>query len=227
MRAFAQAPSTLILEDVVRVYFSCRPEPDVAGQYVSYSSFVDLDRSDPTRVVRVADHPILKLGETGTFDEFGTYPVSVVRDDDRVVAFYGGWTRCESVPFDVAIGCAVSTDGGETFTRLGPGPLLGPSLDEPFIVGGPKIRRFDGGWQLFYIAGRTWKVRGDRREPVYRIRMATSPDGVRWSRLSRDLIEPRIEPDEAQASPDVFHAACRYHMLFCYRRSLDYRGKEG
>src|SRR4051794_13405213 len=149
MREFAQAPSSVLLDDVIRVYFSCRPEPDASGQYVSYSSFVDLDREDPTRVVRVADQPILPLGATGAFDEFGTYPVSVVRDDSRFVAYYGGWTRCESVPFDVAIGCAMSTDGGETFERVGGGPVLGHSLEEPFIVGGPKIRLFDGRWHLF------------------------------------------------------------------------------
>jgi predicted GH43/DUF377 family glycosyl hydrolase len=227
MQAFAQAPSSLLLDDVIRVYFSCRPEADATGQYVSYSSFVDLDREDPTRVVRVADRPILTLGATGTFDEFGTYPVSVIEDDDRLVAYYGGWTRCESVPFDVAIGCAVSTDGGETFERIGAGPVLGHSLDEPFVVGGPKIRRFDGRWHLFYIAGRKWKLAAGRPEPVYRIRLATSSDGVQWSRLNRDLVEPRIEEDEAQASPDVFFAGGRYHMFFCYRRSVDYRRKDG
>jgi predicted GH43/DUF377 family glycosyl hydrolase len=227
MHAFAQAPSSLVLDDVIRIYFSCRPEQDSAGQYVSYSAFVDLDRADPTRVVRVADQPILTLGETGTFDQFGTYPVSVARDGSRVVAYYGGWTRCESVPFDVAIGCAVSGDGGETFARVGPGPVLGASPDEPFIVGGPKIRRFGDRWQLFYIAGRKWKLATGRPEPVYRIRMATSSDGIHWSKAGRDLVQPRIETDEAQASPDVFHAAGRYHMFFCYRRSVDYRGKEG
>jgi len=227
MRAFAQAPSSLVLDDVVRMYFSCRPEADAAGQYVSYSSFVDLDRADPTRVVRVAEHPILELGGTGTFDEFGIYPVSVIRDDWRLMAYYGGWTRCESVPFDVAIGAAVSTDGGETFSRLGPGPILGRSLNEPFIVGGPKIRRFDGGWQLFYIAGRAWMLASGRPEPVYRIRLATSSDGLHWSRLDHDLIQPRIEAHEAQASPDVFSAGGRYHMFFSYRRSIDYRGKAG
>jgi predicted GH43/DUF377 family glycosyl hydrolase len=227
MRAFAQAPSTLMLDDAIRVYFSCRPDPDANGQYVSYSSFVDLDRKDPTRVVRVAEHPILSLGSTGAFDEFGTYPVSVIRDGSRVVAYYGGWTRCESVPFDVAIGCAVSNDGGETFARVGDGPVLGRSLHEPFIVGGPKVRRFGGMWQLFYIAGRAWKVAAGRPEPVYRIRLATSDDGLRWARHDSDLIQPRIEEDEAQASPDVFYVAGRYHMFFCYRRSVNYRGREG
>jgi sucrose-6-phosphate hydrolase SacC (GH32 family) len=40
-----------------------------------------------------------------------------------------------------------------------------------------------------------------------------------------DLIESRLEDDEAQASPDVIYAGGRYHMFFAYRRSTDYRGK--
>lgn len=95
MSEFAQAPATLIFDDFVRVYFSCRPPVDEYGQYVSYSAFVDLDRSNLMHVVRVAESPILELGRLGAFDEFGTYPVSVIRDGTSVRAYYGGWTRCE------------------------------------------------------------------------------------------------------------------------------------
>ena len=226
MSEFAQAPSTLILDDRVRVYFSTRPPPDTNGQYVSRSAFVDLRRDDLFDVLRVAERPILELGQTGTFDEFGTYPISVARSGSDVVAYYGGWTRCESVPFDVAIGMAVSRDGGETFERLGPGPVLGASRDEPFVVSGPKIRRFGDRWRLFYIAGRTWKRVDGRPEPVYRIRMASSDDGAHWERHGRDLIESRIEEDEAQASPDVFFSGGLFHMFFCYRYSDGFRSRE-
>jgi hypothetical protein len=224
LKEFAQAPATLVLEDFVRVYFSCRPPADENGQYVSYSAYVDLDRADLFKIRRVAEHPIISLGGLGAFDEFGTYPVSVIRDGDEVRAYYGGWTRCESVPFNVAIGCARSVDGGQTFTRLGNGPVLSYSLDEPFVLSGPKIRRFDGLWYLWYIAGRKWIMAAGRPEPVYRIRMATSCDGIHWTKENRDLIETRIEDDEAQACPDVCFADGRYHMFFCYRRSRDYRG---
>ena len=227
MSAFAQAPATLLFDDFVRVYFSCRPPADAAGQFVSYSAYVDLDRKDLRRVVGLAEQPILPLGGLGEFDEFGTYPVSVIRDGDLVRAYYGGWTRCESVPFNVAIGEAVSHDAGRTFAKIGPGPGLGYSLDEPFILSGPKVRRFCGGWQLFYIAGRKWKMADGRPEPVYKIRMAVSSDGRNWVKRNSDLIPSRLEEDEAQASPDVFEADGRFHMFFCYRASVDYRGRDG
>jgi hypothetical protein len=226
LKEFAQAPATLLLDDVVRVYFSCRPPADANGQYVSYSAYVDLDRRDLFHIRHVAEAPILGLGGLGEFDEFGTYPVSVMRDGDDVRAYYAGWTRCESVPFNVAIGCAVSTDGGTTFAKLGTGPVLGYTPDEPFVLSGPKIRRYHGLWHLFYIAGRKWKRVDGRAEPVYKIRMATSQDGIRWQKLNKDLIESRIEADEAQASPDVFFANGKYHMFFCYRYSSHFRSKK-
>jgi len=225
LKEFAQAPATLLFDDFVRVYFSCRPPADSNGQYVSYSAYVDLDRADLFKVRDVAAQPILGLGKLGEFDEFGTYPVSVIRTGEDVRAYYAGWTRCESVPFNVAIGCAVSRDGGKTFDKMGNGPVLTYSLDEPFVQSGPKIRHYNGLWYLFYIAGRKWKHVDGRAEPVYKIRVATSLDGIHWNKLNRDLIESRIEEDEAQASPDVFFANGKYHMFFCYRHSSHYRSK--
>lgn len=226
LKQFAQAPATLIFDDYVRVYFSCRPLPDEKGQYSSYSSYVDLDRHNLHHVISIGQTPILELGGLGTFDEFGTYPVSVIKDGDLVRAYYAGWTRCESVPFDVAIGMAISSDEGTTFTKYGKGPILSASLEEPFVLSGPKIRRYNDKWQLFYIAGRKWIVSEGRPEPVYKIRMATSDDGIYWKKLNKDLIESRVEADEAQASPDVFFSGGRYHMFFSYRFSSGYRGKE-
>jgi hypothetical protein len=227
MNEFAQAPSVLIFSDYIRVYFSCRPKPDSNGQYVSYSSYVDLNRHNLFEVVKLANSPIMELGGIGTFDEFGTYPVSVLSDKDFIHAYYGGWTRCESVPFNVAIGYARSTDGGKTFNKLGPGPVISYSASEPFILSGPKIRRFDDHWTLFYIAGKKWIYNSGKPEPVYRIRMAKSVDGMSWIKHDKDLIPVRLEPDECQASPDVIYMNNRFHMFFCYRQSLNFRGKEG
>jgi hypothetical protein len=225
LKEFAQAPATLVFDEFIRVYFSCRPPADTDGKYVSYSAWVDLDRKDLSKVINVAEQPILSLGNLGEFDEFGTYPVSVIREEKKIYAYYAGWTRCESVPFNVAIGLAVSHDEGKSFKKNGIGPILSYSPDEPFILSGPKIRRFNGQWQLFYISGRKWKMVDGRAEPVYKIRMATSEDGLKWEKLNKDLISSRIEEDEAQASPDVFYAHGKYHMFFCYRYSHNFRGK--
>jgi sucrose-6-phosphate hydrolase SacC (GH32 family) len=226
MHEFAQAPATLVFDSFVRVYFSCRPKADANGQYVSRAAYVDLNRANLFEIVGLSEQPIMSLGPLGAFDEFGTYPTSVIRHDREIRAYYGGWTRCASVPFDVAIGYAISRDEGVTFEKQGAGPVLAAALHEPFVISGPKIRRFGDRWALWYIAGTKWIPHEGRAEPVYRILMATSTDGLHWQRLDRELIPTRLEADECQASPDVIFANGRYHMFFCYRYSLGYRGRD-
>lgn len=225
MKEFAQAPSVLVFDDYVRVYFSCRPNPDENGQYVSYSTFIDLKRDNLFEVINISKTPVLKLGEKGTFDEFGTYPISVIQYKNEYLAYYAGWTRCESVPFNVAIGLAKS-DNSDSFKKIGSGPVLSYSLHEPFILSGPKIRVFNDKLYLFYIAGVEWILDGDNPEPVYKIRSATSEDGINWEKTNKNLIEDVIDMNEAQASPDVFYKDGIYHMFFCFRNGKGFRSKE-
>lgn len=228
MHEFAQSPSVLLVDGAaVRVYFCSRPKPDTNGQYLSYISFVDLDRNNLRNILRVCERPVLELGTYGTFDEFGTYPVSVIRAGDEVRAYYAGWTRCESVPFNAAIGLAISRDGGNTFERLGDGPVLSYTPDEPFLLGSPRVRRFGCGWQLWYVAGKEWRMTDGKPEPVYKIRMAISDDGINWVKQGRDLIADKLGEHECQACPDVSYRNGRYHMFFSYRDIRNYKGREG
>lgn len=227
MYEFAQSPSALICDGFVRIYFCARPAPDAAGQYVSHLAYIDVDRRDPRRIVDICRAPLLPLGETGTFDEFGTNPVSVIRHGDEVRVYYAGWTRCESVPVNGAIGVAVSRDGGESFHRLGDGPVISYSPDEPFMMGSPRIRRYSDTWYLWYVAGKVWLPTAGRPEPVYKIRMASSADGIDWIKAGRDLLPDRLGDDECQACPDVIRRGDRYHMFYSYRHATNYRSREG
>lgn len=227
MQEFAQSPSVLIFEKDVRVYFCSRPAPTPDGQYLSFLSYIDLDRKNLLKIVNVCKEPILSLGGYGTFDEFGTYPISVIRNQDEVWVYYAGWTRCESVPFNAAIGLAISHDNGNSFSRLGNGPVLSYSPDEPFLLGSPRIRKYGEKWYLWYVSGKEWLRTEGKPEPVYKIRMASSEDGLNWVKLGRDLIENKLGEHECQACPDVTFHDGKYHMFFSYRYSHNYKGSEG
>lgn len=224
MHSFAQAPNAVMFDDFVRVYFCCRPLPDHRQQFVSYCAFVDFSKDGKFEILNVAKEPVLDLGELGTFDEFGTYPVSVIRSDETLLAYYGGWTRCESVPFNISLGMAMSNLEGTHFTKHSVGPVLSHTPDEPFVVTSPKIRKFEGKWWLSYTAGVRWILGTDGKpEIIYKLKIASSENGVDWVKLNRNLVPDVLGEDEAQACPDIFFADGLYHMYFCFREGLDFR----
>ncbi len=227
MREYAQSTSAIVMHDRIRVFFCSRPQPDPNGMYRSYLAYLDLARKEPTRVIGLCTKPLLELGKRGTFDEFGTNPVSVISYGDGLRAYYAGWTRCESVPINGAIGVATSNDGGESFHRLGEGPVISYSFDEPFMMGSPRVRHFQDRWQLFYVSGKTWLKGEGKPEPVYKIRMATSDDGLNWRKYGKDLLPDTLGELECQACPDVIFRDGRFHMFYCFRLTNDYRSGKG
>lgn len=222
---FAQSPQALVLEDRVRIYFSTR-ERDSVGKYLSHAAFVDFDR-DMCSILDVSTQPVIALGELGCFDEHGIFPFHVFRQDERVLAFTTGWNRKASVSADSSIGLAISNDAGLTFERYGIGPLLSASLKEPFLVADAFVARFANCYHMWYIFGTKWQKFSDSEPPdrVYKIAHATSSDCINWERESRPIIDDRLDADECQALPTVFHRNGRYHMYFCYRRAFGFRSQ--
>jgi len=226
MKQFAQCTSTLIFDNFVRIYFSSRPIYKENEQAISYTGFIDVQRNDLTKIIKVSPNPVLPLGKLGTFDEFAVYPTSVIRDSEKVYLYYAGWSRKESVPFDTSIGLAISHDDGETFERIGDGPLISSSLHEPFVLSGPKIRKFNDTYYLFYLSGIEW-VMGTKPEIIYKNRLAISKDGFNWEKLNYNIISDKLGKLECQAGPDVFYLNGKYHMYFVYREGLDFRKTRG
>jgi predicted GH43/DUF377 family glycosyl hydrolase len=226
MKEFAQCPSAIVFDDWVRVYFSSRPMKDSDGQSTSYTGFLDLDRKDLKKILTVSKKPVLPLGKLGSFDEFAVYPTSVIKENSEYRLYYAGWNRMKSVPFNTSIGIALSNDG-KKFNRIGNGPILTSSLYEPFVISGPKVRKFNNQWWMFYLAGSEWVNHNGRQEIIYKIKAAKSDNGIDWIKLNRNLILDSIDNLECQAGPDVFYYNGRYHMYFVYRNGVNFRDAPG
>lgn len=227
MMEYAQCPTPFLLDpETVRVIVSTRPERGTDGLYVSHPGYVDLSRKDFATILDISPQPLLELGPPGAFDEFGIMPSAFVRSGDNAYLYYTGWTRMESVPYTTAIGIAISRDGGRSFAKLGPGPLLGLSLDEPYMVNSPIVRVVDGTWHMWYVAGKRWIETAEGSEIVLRLSHATSADGLAWQRSGQAVI-PAVLDDECQDLLCPVQIGDRWHSFFAYRDAVGFRTVPG
>ena len=218
----AQSPQAVVFDDFIRIYFSTRKSTS-DGQFLSYVQYVDYDKTF-SKIVGQSNGEVISLGSLGCYDEHGIFPVNPVRVDNKIYAYLSGWTRRVSVAVDSGIGLAVSEDGGETFQRVGAGPVLTSSVHEPFLVIDGFVRIFSGKFHMWYIYGTAWKVfaGGGKPERIYVIGHATSSDGINWQKSGRQIIESKFDV-ECQALPTVIKIESRYHMYFCCRNAFDFR----
>jgi predicted GH43/DUF377 family glycosyl hydrolase len=218
----AQVPTVLIKDDCVRVYFAMRPKANL-----SLTCFVDLDKRDNSKIIRVNTEPILELGDPGMFDEHGIMPSCAVAHHGQVYLYYSGWQRCVSLPYNNYTGLAISNDGGETFSKYSKGPIIDRTPNELFSATSPEIvKKSDDEWYMFYCSGTNWLTINHKMEHTYNIKLAISKDGKKWEQLNKTIIEQSNE-FEAITKPSIFFLDNQYHMLFCFRGSSDFRdGKD-
>jgi hypothetical protein len=226
---FAQSPQALVFNDFVRFYFSTRTREAHSRNYLSHVAYVDFSKDFRT-ILAISEHEVLPLGGLGCFDEHGIFPFSTFREGSLIRAYTCGWSRRVSVAVETSIGLAVSADGGKTFERIGQGPVLGPSLNEPFLVGDGYVLKAGETYHMWYIYGTSWSVpkNGFVPERTYKIGHVTSPDGIAWEGAGAGQILPDVlGPQESQALPTVIRLGSTYHMFFCFRESVDFRNTPG
>jgi hypothetical protein len=224
-KEFAQSPQTLIFDDFIRIYFSTRQKDESNGKYLSHIAYVDFNTSFD-KIINISQKPVIALGELGCFDEHGIFPINILKHKDKIFAYTCGWNRRTSVSVDTAVGFATSDDNGETFQKLGKGPILGPSLHEPFLVGDAFVRIFNNTFHMWYMFGKNWKNFDNNSTPdrIYKIGHATSSDGINWIKEDgKQIIDDKLNVDESMALPTVIKIHERYHMYFCYRESSNFR----
>lgn len=213
----AQVPTVLVKKDKLRVYYADRTE---SGK--SYTTYIDIDKRDPKKILYCHKEPILPLGDPGTFDDEGLMCGFVGEYDDKVLLYYTGWNVRSKVPYHNSTGLAISHDGGKTFEKMFEGPLLDRIPHEPYLAVTPWVLKEDDIWHIWYVSGTRWVEVEGKMEPVYVVKYASSDDGIHWDRPNIQCIEQKDE-FEAIAHPSVVKTGDTYRMWYAYRGSHDYR----
>lgn len=216
----AQVPSPYVMPDRnIRVYYSCR------NNGKSFIAYFDLAK-DLKTILKVHEHPIMEIGKPGCFDSDGTMPSCVVEKHDCLWMYYLGWNaRANGARYQNEIGLAVSVDGGDTFKRLFPGPIMGRSPTEPGVAVMPFVMQKNW-FRMWYQSGVSWEMIDGQYEPIYVIKYAESLNGIEWKRNPEQCVKSKF-PLEAFSRPAVVFKDDKYLMWFCFRGSKDYRGGDG
>lgn len=175
----AQLPTPFYYKGELKMYYSARD-----NENRSYISFFNLN-PDTFEVIYDHEKPILSYGSPGRFYDSGVMPSCVVLEDNTLYLFYTGWSRSVTVPYQQAIGIALSRDG-VNFSPLS-GPIIGRSIDDPYIVNSANVvyhKDFhperDGigpKYKMIYSSGRCWS--GDK--PIYGLKCACTSNLWEWT----------------------------------------------
>tara|TARA_Y100001954_G_C15748521_1_gene572406 strand:- start:153 stop:1106 length:954 start_codon:yes stop_codon:yes gene_type:complete len=222
-KSHMQFPAVLILDDVIRVFVSTRPNPESDGKNVTLIRSFDLDKNSLFTVTNYSSDPIIPLGNKGEFDQFGTMPGDFIIHDNKIKMFYTGWNRLSDVPYNFSIGLAISEDKGKTFNKFSNGPIIGQSVDNPYTCGSGAALIKDNKFHMFCISGIDWILVNGKLEHTYGIKHAYSDNGISWKFYNEFAIYPKNN-FEAIAAPTVIKIKDKYHMWFSYRGSHDFRG---
>jgi len=203
-------------------------------------------KSEEAKLLRLAQHltryrpnPVLKIGQPGAWDDGSLSCFTILKDGEKFYLWYGGnqkgkhtsiglatstdgihWTRSKANPlFPGGMPYAVKVDNlfylyycGRGGLRLATSsdaekwkqhgrPVLGGVLDPCVVV-------VDGKFHLYYC-GRVGKA--------YRACMATSADGIRWTKVPKPVLPlgKKGSFDEFfHAGPCVLKVGDMYYMWF-------------
>lgn len=221
MTSYAQLPTPWkIDENTFRFYFSSR---DSLGQ--SRPFYLDYSMQEQ-KVLQVNETPILELGSPGCFDDTGIMPSSIIEKDGKLYLYYIGWNQRKNISYQLAIGLAISDDGGKTFSKYSTGPILDRNIYDPIFCAAPCVHYDGSEFVMWYISCTGWPNVNSKLEPVYLVKRATSIDGITWQTSPEDCIPYKFD-GEAIGRPWVTYFSGQYHMLYSSRGSQAYRQDNG
>lgn len=216
-KSHAQVPVVDLLEDRIRIYYASR---DALGK--SNVSYIEVDKNSPEKILYEHPLPLFKLGNLGAFDDSGIMPSSIINVGNKKYLYYIGWTTRGTVPFQNAVGLAVSDDGGRTFHRLSEGPVITINFMEPYFSGTSFVSLENGIFKMWYLSCIKWEKIDGRAEPIYNIKYAESTDGIQWNQTRKVAVELN-EDEGGLVSAAVIKEEGKYKMWFGKRKKNDYR----
>lgn len=209
----ALTPTAFLLNDeIIRVYCGFR---DTQG--VSRIGYVDVSAEKPSIIRKVSERPCLDVGRPGMFDDNGVILGDIIRYDGEIRMYYVGFQLVEKAKFLAFSGLAVSTDNGESFSRVKEVPILDRSDEGKYIRAIHSVHVEDGLFRVWYATGNGWQKIGDKEYPQYDINYLESDDGINFiDRGEKVITVNKLKNEYRIGRPRVFKSGNQYIMNFTF-----------
>ncbi len=158
--------------------------------------------SDGISWTKPYDYPVLTTGQPGSWDETAAIAGVVMKDSSVYKMYYFGW----SDPYGTwNIGLATSTDG-INWTKY-PSPILYGTTGWETRIAPSSILKINGMYYMYYYSN----LVEDNK-----IGLATSSDGINWTRYSGNPILEATQPWEGTGIyyPSVMKDSGIYKMIY-------------
>jgi hypothetical protein len=217
-QSHAQVPVVDVLnKNTWRIYYSTRNNGNQSS-----TSFIEVEADNPKNILYEHDDPILQFGSLGAFDDSGIMPSCIINVGEKKYLYYIGWTTRQTVPYQNAIGLAISEDGGKTFYKTSEGPIISINYLEPYFSGTSYVMYDNHIFKMWYLSCVKWDIVDGKPEPMYNIKYAESVDGISWKQTGKVAIALK-ENEGGLVSASVIKQDHVYSMWFAKRKRSDYR----
>ena len=204
----------LISHQIIRLYITCCDENGIGRV-----GYIEVDADNPSKIIKIAEKPVLDIGVPGTFDENGVLQCSILNmPNGQKYLYYVGFELGTKIRYRLLSGLAISTDGGNTFTRVKKTPVLERSDKELYFRGGPFIILDNNIFKLWYVAGSEWAAIEGKEMPIYDIRYQESKDGIHWDDQGTVCIKIGHDDEHGFGRPYVIKDEDKYRMFYSVRR---------
>ncbi len=178
-------PEPFMLDDeTIRIYSSFRDKNGVGR-----IGYIDIAAKNPKQILGISQQPVLDIGNSGCFDDNGMLLGEVIRVNDEIRMYYVGFQLVKKVKFLAFSGLAISTDNGNSFTRVQQNPVL-DRADEGIFGRCIHTVIQDGDiFKIWYAVIHDWTYINDIPYPTYYIKYIESEDGINLGKEGKTCVQ--------------------------------------
>ncbi len=194
------------------------------SQSVAFSAIGMASSTDGINFTKHPANPVLEKGAVAGFDGFWVESPAVLYDSvaGQYEMWYSGVGYGPGLPSGthVSVGRATSIDGSVWIKDSLHNPVLdiGPAgaFDDGWVAV-PAVRKTFGQYEMWYIGASCSDYNADSTLDTSRVGLATSPDGIHWTKYAGNPVLSTYDPPVDSGgpwAPDVVFHPYHYAMLY-------------